>query len=263
MNTEIEKVNGGQLAEIRQIPAANMDAGQILAIAIQAGRSADDLEKLAALYERMEAKRAQREFSAAVAKFRQECPPVARRTDSQFDVSVNGVKRKRKYADLDDIQTVVDPVLSGNGLSYRWGNAVVKEGLLTQDCILSHIGGHSEPAAVSIPVDSNAGSSPAQKYMSASTYARRYSLIAVLGIRGCDEDDDGAGTMNEPTETITEAQARTLNDLMIARYEGETPEVAAKRKANFLKAMGVDCLTNIPAEKFESASEALKKKASK
>lgn len=238
---------------LTQVPA-NIDT--ILLAAVEKGASIETMEKLVALRERIMAQQAKAAFTEARARFRALCPPIPRRTPNmQFKKMVpdrNGVPRERPsmYASIADIGATINAPLSECGLDYGWGNAELKDGQLTMACIVTHKDGHSAEATASFPVDSKAGCSEQQKRAIAMTYCQRYSLIGVLGLTTCDEDDDG----NEPPNagpTITEAQAADLGAL--------ADEVGAD-KAKFLRWLGVEKATDIPQSRFKEAIAALEKK---
>lgn len=228
-------------APLAVVPASETtEVGQLIRIALEKDR---DPGELMAVYREGITMKAKREFAEALARFRADCPAVRRRTpNSQFKVTDSGGTKPRMYADLDDIQSTIDPVLARCGLSYRWGDAKVENNLMTVACILSHVGGHSEASSVQVPTESSAGSSPAQKWMSAGTYARRYSLVAVLGIKGCDDDDDGNDTGSG--EKISEEDVRSLNDAII--------EVKGN-KAALLKQLGVIGLSDLTTAQLARA----------
>lgn len=241
---------------IANVPADNVaEVGQLIKLSIEKGF---DPKELMAIYREGVAMRAKSQYDEAVSRFRAECPPFPKRLENtQFQVTRGGVKRHTRYADLDDIQATIDPVMSKFGLSYRWGDTVISNTgdgtLMTQDCILSHVGGHKESSSVSCPTESKAGASPAQKWMSAGTYCRRYSLIAVAGLKGCDDDDDGqnAGGEAANNETITADEVRDLGDALLSLNAD---------KARFCKAMGVIGLTDIRRNQLDRAWELIEKK---
>lgn len=252
MNEIIEHPGMAAQTPLAMIPASETtEVGQLIRLAYEKDR---DPGELMAVYREALAMKAKREFAEALAHFRGECPPVKRRTpNNQFSVTVDGVKKPRMYASLDDVQSTIDPVLGRLGLSYRWGDAKIENGMMTVACILSHVGGHSEQSAVTVPTESSAGASPAQKWMSAGTYARRYSLVAVTGIKGCEEDDDGQGSGGDTAidEKISAADARSINDALI--------EVNAN-KAAFLKLFGVIGLSDLRQSQLPRVWEAIEKK---
>lgn len=191
--------------------AAPVSLLSIMDRAIAEKMAPESLEKLFALYERMEAGVARKAFFAAMAEFKRTCPPVPRRTENpQFKVTRNGAPGVRKFASLEDIGATVGPHLSANGLSYDWGDSIISENgkYLTISCIVSHTGGHEKSSSSTVPIESKAGCSEQQKVGSAESYAMRYSLIKALGLTTRDEDADG----NDPeqAETITASQAADL-----------------------------------------------------
>lgn len=112
-------------------------------------------------------------------------------------------------------------------------------------CKLSHVGGHSISSSFPIPVESKAGASKQQHYASASTYARRYSLIQVLGLTTTEHDNDGnEAKAPENTETISEDEVHSLNDELI---EVEADVVA------FYSAFGVVKLSELTPEQLKQA----------
>ena len=92
----------------------------------------------------------------------------------------------------------------------------------------------------------------AQGLAAASTYARRYHLMAVTGVVG-DEDDDGEVISGEAK--VAKAQVTALKKLI--------KDVGANEAA-FLKVLRVDDLSDLPASKYDGAVERLeaKRKAS-
>lgn len=224
---------------------------RLMELAIREGKI-DALERLVALDERMGARRAAQEFAEAMTKFKEICPPVPRRAEnSQFSVTRNGTKQARRYATLEDIEKTVRGPLGQCGLSFRWGNAKVENGAMTLPCIVSHIGGHSVEASVTLPLESRAGCSEAQKYGAVMTYAQRYSLVQALGLTTCDEDVDGEGIV-EPEGFVTPAQVEVLEALLQQRPDGS--------RARFLKYLGIAELEQVPASRYEELKRDLEAK---
>ena len=134
------------------LPAPSVDS--ILAAAVDKGMSIEVLGQLVALKERLDANAARKAFFAAMAAFKAECPTVPRRTENpQFKVTRNGTTRVRMFASLEDIEATIREPLGRHGLSFRWGDMAVANGVLTMACIVSHEEGHSESSAVSLPVE--------------------------------------------------------------------------------------------------------------
>ena len=89
---------------------------------------------------------------------------------------------KSKYAALDTIQSAIRPALTKNGLFYT--QSVSANGVITT--IYSEDGESliSDVYPLTVLPDP-------QKFASAVTYAKRYSLVAFLGLTVGGEDDDG------------------------------------------------------------------------
>ncbi|MFZ2961396.1 MAG: ERF family protein [Candidatus Ozemobacteraceae bacterium] len=105
---------------------------------------------------------------------------------------------KSKYATLAAIMEACRPALSANGIAVVQGTSVEGEPIRVMvTTILSHTSGEWIKETISIkPMVDNA-----QGIGSAITYARRYSLAALVGIVS-DEDDDG-NAASQPKVIIT------------------------------------------------------------
>ena len=97
---------------------------------------------------------------------------------------------KNKYASLDSINTAVLPALCKNELVVTQviESAENGQGIKT---VLWHSSGEKIESFLMLPVINDM-----QKLGAASTYARRYSLSAILGF-SADEDDDGNGASGQ------------------------------------------------------------------
>jgi len=243
--TEIQRIEtSGALATKTPHPM------EIISAAVASGMPPEALGKLVELAERMDANNARKAFSEAMARFGSICPPVQRKTEnSQFQITRDGRKVNRMYASLDDIAATVRKPLAECGLSYRWSNAVVDGGKLTITCVVSHEMGHAESSSITLPTESRAGCSEAQKIGSVNTYAQRYSLVNALGLTSCDEDNDG--NAEQLPECITEGQAIEIADLL---------EHSGADRGKFLEWIGAASIAQIPASKCESALDALRRR---
>lgn len=231
--------------------ASAPDVSDVIRLMVEKNLPPDALERGFALYERMQAMDAKQKFNGAMAKFAAECPPVPRRTENaQFQVTRAGTRQNRTYASLEDIAETIRAPLAANGLSYRWTGTDVKDGRLTMECVISHVGGHSESSPVVLPVESKAGCSEQQKYGTAMEYARRYSLIQALGLTSCDPDTDG----ND------ESGGEVISDQQTADLAAMLDELGGDHKTRFLAWLGVSALSDIPAARFNEAKAALARK---
>jgi len=231
---------------------------RLFELAVQKGaEGVEILERLVALDERMSARRAAQDFAEAMARFKEACPPIPRRTENtQFKVTRNGTSQPRRYATLEDIEATVRGPLGACGLSFRWGDSKMESGNLTLACIVSHVGGHSVASSVVLPVESRAGCSEAQKYGAVMTYAQRYSLIQALGLTTCDEDVDGNA---EPEERVTPTQVDILEEMI-----GRCPPATNDRLLAWTNEQwGATTLDDLPASAFDAVCAKLATKVAK
>lgn len=139
---------------------------------------------------------------------------------------------KSKYADLASVMEAAVPVLTKHGLSLS--QMIDEEGLTT---ILMHTSGQFLAATMPLYLKDQTP----QSQGSATTYARRYSYMAAIGMVA-DEDDDGNaasktsaspvaayGEPSNPTGLLSDKQFKMIAALMgkskygsLAAYEEQT-----------------------------------------
>ena len=141
---------------------------------------------------------------------------------------------KNRYADLAEILNTVRPVLSRHGLAVSQ-HPSYSDGMVHVETIMLHKSGEWMSSTISTPVQKP----DPQGVGSACTYARRYSLAAIVGLS--QEDDDGhaaskpkpgpahqqqkpspqpSAPKTEPDPLITDAQRKHL----MAIYAGAPRE---------------------------------------
>lgn len=96
-----------------------------------------------------------------------------------------------KYADLASVWDAIREPLTKNGLSVVQLPRSMQGGVEVET-ILLHVSGESLSSVLAVP----ASKSDAQGFGSALTYARRYSLMAMVGV--APEDDDGNAASHKP-----------------------------------------------------------------
>lgn len=232
------------------VPAVADQGGveSILRLAVEKNLGVEALERIVALHERMSERAAASEFNRAVAAFQAECPSIPKTSQAKITTRSGGEYGYR-YAELDQIAKVVRPILEKHDLSYTWDSSMDTAGLVKCVCTLRHVAGHSQSATFVAPTDSSAAMSGAQKAAAALTFARRQSLIQVLGLTTTDPDTDGASE-----ERISEQQELEINDLV--------REAKADLSA-FLKYMRAESIADIRARDYRKAVEGLKAKIRK
>jgi hypothetical protein len=107
------------------------------------------------------------------------------------------------YADLQSVTDAVGLALNANGLAYTWRMGFEPEAGWVVTCAIVHAES-GEELTCQWPV--LATKNDAQGFASGSTYARRYSLMAVCGV--APEDDDGnAASAPAPAPAARQAPA--------------------------------------------------------
>lgn len=240
-----------EVVPIKPVSAIGMpsDSGeviQLLRLAVERGVPVEALEKLVALQERYQDRAAKMEFAGALADFQAKCPPIPKESTAKIVSKSSGTSFSYTYAELDTIAETVRPFLHRLGLSYSWDSDVTETSVLAV-CTLRHRNGHSITAKFSAPVDAGGRMSGAQSHAAALSYARRQSLVQVLGLTTTEPDPDGAGD----SETISEEQQASLQALM--------EEVGADR-GKFLVWLKVASLAEVRAIQFPAALKALQEK---
>ena len=144
----------------------------------------ETIERLLAVRKELKAEWAKEEYYKAFSKFQSKCPVI----EKKREVRIQGDLRY-KYASLDDIIKQVAPILEDCGLSFTV-RTEYNEGVVSADCEVNHIAGHSEVSSFAVPVGSESFMNAAQKTASAQTYAKRYAFCNAFGIVTGDTDDD-------------------------------------------------------------------------
>ncbi len=200
---EAELVSQEPVSVMASMPRMNLEA--LIDKALAANVNIEIIERLEAMFERQRAQWARQQFTAALGKFKSECPPIvkykpvfnkgasAQEINAFWDSGdLRGVKYL--YAPLEDIQAIADPHLATNGFSYTFKNEVNAEKKeLTSICHLSHVDGHTELTPFTVPIGSDYMSKQ-QEFGSARSFAKRYAFLDATGLQPTGEDNDGAET---------------------------------------------------------------------
>lgn len=218
--------------------------------AVQSGASIEVLTKLMDLQERWERNQSRKAFEEALAAARADFKPIIKGREVDF-TSQKG-RTNYRYEDLGGIASAVDPILAKHGLSYRYRTTSNINEPITVTCIVfGH--GHSEENTLSAGRDESGNKNSIQAVASTVTYLERYTLKAALGL-AASNDDDGKAADTPATPTITDEQVDELSKLL------------ADTKSNlvlFLKAIKLESLTEIRADKFEAAKKLILDTAAK
>jgi ERF superfamily len=129
-----------------------------------------------------------KELAAALAKAQGEFPPVPKNRTAEIPTKTGG-KYSYKYADLSDLIAAVTPALSRNSLAISQDPTVI-DGKLCLETMIMHASGEWKSGIY--PLQSF---ERPQEMGSEITYARRYTMAALLGVHA-EEDEDGALASN-------------------------------------------------------------------
>jgi hypothetical protein len=190
--------------EITRHEANNvLDPQALLRAAVEHGAGIETLERLTALAREVRAMRAREAWYEAMAKFQATCPPIYKTASAKIQTR-GGSSYGYKYAPLDEIVSTIAPVLAAEGLSFRWFNTIEPQ-RVTASCRVSHVLGHSEESGVlSMPImgaQDGSGANAAQQVGIALTYAKRYSLLSILGLAPETDTDAHPATTTQPPDT--------------------------------------------------------------
>jgi hypothetical protein len=171
---------------LRALPANRLDPQALISKAIEQGAGIETLERLVQLAKDLRAITAKEAFNRAIAEFQRRCPPIKKNAE----MAVPG-RPIYRYGELGEILSTIKPLMGELGLSHSWRSApTTRPSAVAQICIISHELGHEKESGPSeIPYREDNRMNSAQSVGSATTYAQRYSLCAVLGIKPEDDDD--------------------------------------------------------------------------
>ncbi len=192
------------------------------------------LGKLSDLYERMEAKNAEKEFAAAFVRLQSELTPVS----AMKAVPNNDGTTRYFYAPYEEIMAQVRPLLLKHGFAVSFSSST-DEKRVTQTCKLFHVGGHSQSNSFSARIGQGPPkSSEAQGDGAASTYAKRFALCNALNIV-TEVDTDGADE-EAKDEPITPDKVIYLRELINETQSNEAKvlEIAGAKTLAEIKSGG-------------------------
>lgn len=166
-------------------PKKDTSVDTFISQAITANVPVETMERLFALKKEVKAEQAREEFVRAISGFQSECPVIEK---TKKVLNKDGSLRYQ-FAPIDSIVKQIQTPLAKYELAYTW-KVLNDPGFITAVCTITHSMGHSETSDFKIPIDTEGYMTAPQKYASALTFAKRYSLCNALGISTGDEDVD-------------------------------------------------------------------------
>lgn len=232
-------------AEVPSIVKPPPSVAEILMAVVDKGVTAENVaavKEVVALYERMEEKKAERDFAQAFSALQGEM----KRVKATRAVPNNDGTTRYCFAPYEEIMAQVQPLLEKHGFTVSFSTEF-DDKRLVKSCTLTHIGGASRTNKFAVRIGSGPPkASESQADGAASTYAKRFALCDALNII-VDVDTDARAEGG----TITKEQADELERRV---NETNSDQVA------FLKLAGATTYAEIRAAKYEILDELLAKK---
>lgn len=149
------------------------------------------IQSLWTMQKEAEDRQAEREFNVAKVTVSSELPPIPKTKVREF-MDKNNTLQRTTYADLDDIEGVLEPLCRKYGLVKEYSTKTV-DGKACQLLTVRHVSGHKEIyESPYMPLDTTGSKNNNQAAGSTAKYGRRYALIGAFNIFHVDEDTDGA-----------------------------------------------------------------------
>jgi hypothetical protein len=209
---------------------------ELIERAIDHGASVETLERLFNLAQQVRAEQAREAWHGAMAEFQRTCKPIKKSASMQMPG-----RKGYTYAPLDEIVSTIQPVMGALGLSVSWRSRFEPQHVIVS-CRISHLLGHHEDSGeIRIPVATDgAGANAAQRIGTATTYAKRYSLLGIIGMAP-EDDDDAVSAEDDPApvepqrsrpreETLTTAELRDRLLVQIGELADAAQWTAAARR---------------------------------
>lgn len=233
------------------VPARIDDSATLLAVIAKAAADpsvdVDKLERLMAMHERFEARKAESAFAEAMTRAQSKIGRVATdRTNSQT---------RSDYASYAALDRAVRPIYTAEGfaLSFDTGRDAPAE-MVKVLCYVSHKAGHVRTYSVDMPADGKGAKggdvmTKTHAAGSAMQYGMRYLLKLIFNI-AIGKDDDGNGAL----PLLTDKQLGLLMDLWAAW------EPTEKEVSSFYAWAGCDALEDLPPRLFDNAVSSIEKR---
>lgn len=199
------------------------------------------LEKLADLYERMQAKDAERQFTSAFVALQSELPVI---------VASTPIPNRGKYERFEDVMKVVSPLLVKHGFTVSF-SMDFKDNRILETCRLKHVGGHSQ--SNSFAVRSGRADSDTQADCKAATTAKRNALLNCLNIVIRQD-----AMQNEDSDMSLEGSLISQDKIV---YLKEQIVATASNEAKFLEMAGVTKFEEIRSGSYDVLARSLAMKA--
>lgn len=222
---------------------------EVIQRAIDSNVDAANLERLIAMYERIEKMNAERAYNASMRDCQAELFNVVHDSKNTHNNST--------FAELSTVITRLKPIWTHHGfaISFYEGEPMKKEWIRVCADVM-HVGGHTKLHYIELPVDgqgsqgSRSGMNPVQGVGSSHSYARRYLIFDIFNLSHSERDLDGVGV----EVTVNDDQAEWIHKML--NETGADVE-------GFMRWAGVAKVEELPQARFVDAKRLLLKKKEK
>lgn len=257
-NAMIEDMDGiDRPMQARQAtPPATLEPQSIMSAIVSAAQNPDvdpdKMERMMALYERIEAKQAEAQFNVAM----NACQKEMRRVQAD----ATNPQTSSNYATYAALDRALRPIYTSHGLSLSFDTGEAASGYVRVKCYVAHESGHSRTYQVDMPADGlgakgNAVMTKTHAAGSAMSYGMRYLLKLIFNVAVGEDDDDGNGAVEVSGPSITDEQLATLRDMLEAKGKKE-PKLVDYLKQQKVR---INHLGDLPASKYQFVVELLER----
>jgi len=240
-----------QEQEIQAAPVS--DSAAILSIIERASTDPnvdiDKMERMMAMYERMNDKKAEMAFTQAMTAAQSEMRRIS--------ADMNNNQTRSKYASYGQLDKHLRPIYTGHGFSLSFDTERSDSpDVLIVACVVSHKDGYSRRFSAPMPADGKGAKggdvmTKTHATGAAMSYGMRYLLKMIFNVAIGEDDTDGNA---QPLPKITEKQAADLLALI--------EEVEAD-KSKFCKYFKITEVSDLPQQAMQDATRMLENKRKK
>lgn len=152
----------------------------------------DKLDRLMAMYERVDVTRKKTAYIAAMSRVAPLLPIVDRNGHVKYEGKDGKPGMNRTYGKYEDIDEAIRPIYSNEGFSLSWKTGDGTGGKIRMFGICSHREGHVEEMWIDLPHDSSGGKNAIQAIGSTVLgYGRRMLTTMIFNVRIAGIDIDG------------------------------------------------------------------------
>lgn len=166
-----------------------------------------------------------KELFAALAQAQREFPTIGKDGINSFFKTQSN--KGSRYATLDNILSVIKPILLKNGLLLIQPLLQTETGLTIETRLIHVDTGQEIKSTYPVPMDDNP-----QKLGSKITYGRRYSVQPILGITADEDDDGNAAAGNQPNQSPPQSKKQvvipTFDEMLVRLDKVTSPEELRK-----------------------------------